>query len=61
MDYVINSKNTLSAHYFLSRDPETAPFGCTNGVCYPDTGINYRYMEQLREPATHIDREQPTS
>ncbi len=43
VDYVVNSKNTLSAHYFLSRDPEKAPFGCTNGVCYPDTGINYLY------------------
>jgi outer membrane receptor protein involved in Fe transport len=44
VDYVVNSKNTLSAHYFLSRDPEEAPFGCTNGVCYPDTGVNYLYI-----------------
>ena len=44
VDYVINSKNTLSAHYFFSRDPEQAPFGCTNNVCYPDTGINYLYV-----------------
>jgi hypothetical protein len=44
LDYVINSKNTLSAHYFLSHAPLEAPFGCTNGVCYPDTGINYLYV-----------------
>jgi hypothetical protein len=43
LDYVINGKNTLAAHYFVSHVPENAPFGCTNGVCYPGTGISYTY------------------
>jgi hypothetical protein len=30
MDYLINSKNTFSAKYFYSMDPQTAPFNGTN-------------------------------
>jgi len=45
VDYVINSKNTLSAHYFYAHDPLDSPFGCGKtgaiGTCYPDTNINY--------------------
>ena len=45
VDYVINSKNTLSAHYFFAHDPLTSPFGCGKGgaigICYPDTNVNY--------------------
>ncbi len=44
VDYVINSKNTLSLHYFLSRDPVMNPFGCSSGNnCYPDSATAYLY------------------
>ncbi|MGD0966079.1 MAG: carboxypeptidase-like regulatory domain-containing protein [Candidatus Acidiferrales bacterium] len=43
-DYVINSKNTLSARYFLAHDPVQVSFSCGNsggapGICYPDTAL----------------------
>ena len=47
VDYVINSKNTLSAHYFFAHDPTQTPFFCgqngTVGNCYPDTGLTSLY------------------
>jgi hypothetical protein len=46
-DYVINSKNTLSARYFYTYDPGNWPFSCgagggAPGICYPDTDITSR-------------------
>ncbi|HTA46744.1 MAG TPA: carboxypeptidase-like regulatory domain-containing protein [Bryobacteraceae bacterium] len=32
LDWIINSKNTFSARYFYSRDPETAPFNVGPGA-----------------------------
>ena len=43
-DYVINSKNTLSTHFYYSKDPTTTSFSCgasggAPGICYPDTAL----------------------
>jgi hypothetical protein len=43
MDYVINSKNTLSGRYFYGTDPTKNSFNCGNttpgpaGICLPGT------------------------
>jgi hypothetical protein len=47
VDYVINSRNTLSARYFYTYDPGNWPFSCgagggAPGICYPDTDITSR-------------------
>jgi len=52
VDYIINSKNTLSTRYFYSTDPTNVPFNCgasggTPGVCVPDTGELTRFGGQL--------------
>jgi hypothetical protein len=43
-DYVIDSKNTLSTHFYYSKDPTTTSFSCgasggPPGICYPDTAL----------------------
>jgi hypothetical protein len=40
MDYLINSKNTFSAKYFYTMDPQTSPF---NGTNLPGTPDSYYY------------------
>ena len=47
VDYVINSKNTLSVRYYYTYDPGNWPFSCgagggAPGICYPDTDITSR-------------------
>jgi hypothetical protein len=51
LDYSINSKNTLSAHYFYTDDPTFTPFNCganggTPGICLPDTAVNTDYTTE---------------
>jgi len=54
LDYVINSKNTLSWKWFFGEDPTQAPFGCTAtvalgtppGICLPYTAGATNYENQ---------------
>ena len=44
VDYVINAKNSLAAHYFFDQDPTSVPFQCGAGAaapgnCYPNTAL----------------------
>jgi hypothetical protein len=44
LDYVIDSKNTLSARYFYTYDPTSVSFGCSTGggapsLCLPNTAV----------------------
>ena len=43
LDYVINSKNTLSQKFFMSHDPQVQPFTCLGGGCTPGapTAVTY--------------------
>ena len=49
LDYVINSKNTLSGRYFFSTDPTNNSFDCGSatpgppGICLPDTNVNVQF------------------
>jgi hypothetical protein len=40
LDYIINSKNTFSARYFYTQDPQVAPF---NGTDLPGTPVSNYY------------------
>ena len=54
VDYVINSKHTLSAKWFYDQDPTQVPFGCSPtavagtgpGTCVPGTAGHTYYYEQ---------------
>jgi hypothetical protein len=54
VDYVINSKHTLSGKWFYDEDPTQVPFGCSPtavvgaalSTCLPDTAGSTRYYEQ---------------
>jgi hypothetical protein len=43
LDYVVNSKNTLSEKFFFSHDPQVQPFTCLGGGCTPGapTAVTY--------------------
>ena len=40
MDYLINSKNTFSAKYFYTQNPQVVPF---NGTDMPGTPVSNYY------------------
>ena len=50
LDYVLNSKNTLSARYIYEKDPITAPFGVPNaqepGFALPGNPITATHTDQ---------------
>jgi outer membrane receptor protein involved in Fe transport len=43
LDYVINSKNTLSEKFFTSNDPQVQPFTCLGGGCTPGAPVAVTY------------------
>jgi len=43
LDYVINSKNTLSEKFFMSHDPQVQPFTCLGGGCTPGAPVAATY------------------
>jgi len=43
VDYVINSKNTVSQKFFTSTDPQVQPFTCIFGGCTPGTPTAVTY------------------
>lgn len=51
LDYAINAKNTISAHYFYTDDPTNVPFNCganggSPGICLPDTAVDTDYTSE---------------